>query len=71
MNIFDHLLSVITFLPLVGAVLLLFVPARDDAGKELARWIALGTSSITFLLTLWMWAKFDPANAGFQFVENY
>jgi NADH-quinone oxidoreductase subunit M len=71
MNIFDHILSVITFLPLVGAVLLLFVPANDDAGKDLARWIALATSTIALLLSLWMWSRFDNSNAGFQFVENY
>ena len=69
--LFDHFLSVITFLPLVGALLLLFVPGNDAGSKEMARWIALGVSSVTFLLTLWMWARFDNANPGFQFVENY
>jgi NADH-quinone oxidoreductase subunit M len=72
MNLFDNILSIITFLPLVGAALLLFVPAGDDeAGKDLARWIALATSVIVLVLALWMWSRFDNANAGFQFVENY
>ena len=71
MNILDHILSLITWLPLVGAAVLLLVPAKDDAGKDLARWIALLTSTVTFLLSLWMWARFNNADANFQFVENY
>ncbi|MDO8358567.1 MAG: proton-conducting transporter membrane subunit, partial [Devosia sp.] len=71
MNIFDNILTLITFLPLLGAAILLFVPANDDAGKDLARWIALLTSIVTLILSLWMWARFDNSNAGFQFVENY
>ncbi len=67
----DHLLTIITFLPVLGAALLLFVPTNDDAGKNLARWIALATSLVTFALSLWMWSLFDQSNPGFQFVENY
>jgi len=70
MNPFDHILTLVTFLPLVGAALLLFVPG-DEGGKEIARWVALVTSILTFILSLWMWARFDNADAGFQFVENY
>jgi NADH-quinone oxidoreductase subunit M len=70
MNIFDHLLSVITFLPLLGAVALLFV-SNGESGKELSRWVALVTTLVTFALTLVMWSGFDNANPGFQFVENY
>ena len=71
MNISDHILSLVTFLPLVGAFLLMFVPANDDAGKDLARWIALVTSIVTFVLSLWMWSRFDNSTTDFQFVENY
>jgi NADH-quinone oxidoreductase subunit M len=67
----DNLLTVVTFLPIVGAVLLLVVGGDDENGKNMSRWIALATSKVTFLLSLWMWSRFDPANAGFQFVENY
>ena len=68
----DNILTVVTFLPLVGALLLTFVGGgEDENSKTLARWIALATSLITFGLSLWMWSRFDPANAGFQFVENY
>jgi len=67
----NFLLSLITFLPLAGAAVLLLVPAETPAGKNTVRWIALVTTIVTFLLTLWLWARFDPADPGFQFVENY
>ncbi|MBL8592025.1 MAG: NADH-quinone oxidoreductase subunit M [Devosia sp.] len=67
----DHLLTVITFLPTLGALLLLFVGGRDEAANNLARYIALGVTLVTALLSLWLWYQFDPSNTGFQFVENY
>jgi len=69
MNLFDHILTLVTFLPLVGAAILLFVP-NDDRGKDIARWVALVVSVITFILSLWMWARFDNSQSGFQFVES-
>ena len=58
------LLSLVTFVPLVGAALILAMP-RPGA----ARWIALGTTIITFALSLMVWIQFDPHNPGFQLVE--
>ena len=66
----NSLLSLITFLPLVGALVLMFV-SNGDGGKNIARWIALVVTSVDFLLTLLMWSRFDNSNPGFQFVENY
>ncbi|HEX4297836.1 MAG TPA: proton-conducting transporter membrane subunit, partial [Devosia sp.] len=66
----DHILSLVTFLPLAGAFILMFVPG-DDRGKEIARWVALIFSTLTFAVSLWMWAGFDNGQSGFQFVENY
>ncbi|HVW93102.1 MAG TPA: NADH-quinone oxidoreductase subunit M [Devosia sp.] len=66
----NSILSIITFLPLLGAVLLLFVTGRDAAAENIARWIALAVTTLTFLLSLVMWAMFDPAVPGFQFVVN-
>jgi len=67
----NSLLSAITFLPLVGALGLLFITGRDGASENLARWIALVVTLVTFVLSLVMWVRFDPTQAGFQFVENY
>lgn len=60
------LLSLVTFVPLLGALAILLMPA-----PSYARWIALGTTLVTFALSLMVWAAFDPANAGFQLVEKH
>jgi NADH-quinone oxidoreductase subunit M len=64
----SNLLTVVTFLPLVGAVLIAFLNAE---AKDNARWITLWTTLITFLVSLLIWWNFDPKIAGFQFVEEY
>ena len=65
------LLSLVTFLPLAGAVLIMLLSGGDDeAGRRNARWIALWTTIITFALSLLIWINFDKANPGFQFVEE-
>jgi NADH-quinone oxidoreductase subunit M len=65
------ILSVVTFLPAVGAILV-YVLARggDEAANRNARWIALWTTLITFAISLILVWRFDPANADFQFVEK-
>ena len=65
------LLTAIVFLPLVGAVLLLLAGGRDGERDDLVRWLALGVSLAVFLLTLVLWAGFDPASADCQFEERY
>ncbi|HYS46267.1 MAG TPA: NADH-quinone oxidoreductase subunit M, partial [Rhizomicrobium sp.] len=59
------ILSLVTFVPLLGAAAVLALPSPSNA-----RWIALGTTIITFALSLVMWAQFNPANPGFQLVEK-
>jgi NADH-quinone oxidoreductase subunit M len=64
------ILSVITFLPLLGAILILFTRGSDPSSANTARHIALWTTLVTFLLSLWLWAEFNPDTADFQFVEK-
>src|SRR5690606_11948742 len=71
MNLADNLLTVIAFLPAVGALILLFVPGKDESAQNFVRWTALAFTLVTFALSLWLWAQFDSANPGFQFVENF
>jgi NADH-quinone oxidoreductase subunit M len=61
------ILSLTTFLPLAGALFILFL--NKDATRN-ARWIALWTTMITFLVSLAIWVGFDKSSAGFQFVEE-
>ena len=58
----SNLLSLITFLPLVGALVLVLVLRGDDAAAQLnAKMVALLTSSATFLLSLVVMFGFDPS----------
>jgi NADH-quinone oxidoreductase subunit M len=64
------ILSITTFLPAVGALLVALMGSDSEAGKRNARWIALWATIITFAVSLMMLARFDGASAEFQFVEN-
>jgi len=66
-----HLLSLVTFFPLVGVILLLLMP-KGDEGRAVAwtRGVAFGVSLITFFLSLGIYRAFDPAAHGFQLVEK-
>ncbi|MBL4614547.1 MAG: NADH-quinone oxidoreductase subunit M [Magnetovibrio sp.] len=64
------ILSLLTFLPLVGAGFILTINGDDDLGKRNARRVALWTSSVTFVLSLYLWFNFDNSTAAFQFVEK-
>ena len=67
----NQLLSIITFLPLVAAVILaLFMRGDDAAARNGAKWLALFTTSATFVISLFILFRFDPSNTGFQFVEE-
>ena len=60
------LLTLVTFLPLVGALLIALIP-RDNL--TWIRWAALGTALVTWAVSLLLLANFDSTAAGFQFVE--
>jgi NADH-quinone oxidoreductase subunit M len=57
-------------LPLVGALLLLLVGNADGKKNGLFRWAALAISLVEFVVTLLLWAQFDPNSADMQFVER-
>ena len=63
-------LSLTIFLPLLGAGFIAFVRGEPDVVARNARAVALWTSLITFVLSLFLWTGFDRANPGFQFVER-
>lgn len=65
MNVLFATLTLVTFFPIVGVVILLFTPKEQ---KDTIRWIAVGTSVITFILSLVMLAQFDPNFAGMQLI---
>ncbi|MEM7128567.1 MAG: NADH-quinone oxidoreductase subunit M [Chloroflexota bacterium] len=61
----NYILLTITLLPLVGALFVLMTP--QDSGKK---YVALGTTLLTFLVSLVLWFGWDSTNSGMQFVQH-
>jgi len=64
------LLSLTTFLPLLGAVFILIVRGEEEVVKRNVRSAALWVSLATFVLSLLIWINFDPDTSAFQFEER-
>lgn len=60
-----YLLTIITFLPLLGSVIVMLVP-----GDGVKKWLALATTLVTFLVSLLLWTNWQDGYAGMQFVED-
>jgi NADH-quinone oxidoreductase subunit M len=65
-----YLLTLVIAVPLVGGLLVLFVPNRDEKRARLIQRLGLVVSLVTFALTLLVLARFDSASAEFQLVER-
>ncbi len=61
------LLSVLIWLPILGGVAVLALGARSIV---IARWVALGVSLVTFLISIPAYTGFDTGTASMQFVEK-
>ncbi|HZG30599.1 MAG TPA: proton-conducting transporter membrane subunit, partial [Ensifer sp.] len=65
------ILTVVTFLPLVGVLLLLLTRDDSPSGRRNVLTISLLTTVVTFAVSLFIWIGFDNANPGFQMVEKH
>lgn len=61
-------LTLVTFFPIVGILILLFLPSEN---KNSLRWTALVTSLATFGISLWVLSLFNASNPDLQLVANY
>ncbi len=61
-------LTLLTFFPLLGVLVILFINAE---AKNIIRWAALMTSLVTFGISLWVLAMFDASNVNLQLVARY
>ena len=64
------ILSLVTWLPVVGCLIIMLVRGDEETVASNARWTALWTSLIVFVLSLVLWVQFDPSDPGFQFNEH-
>ena len=61
-------LSIITFIPLVAALIILMMPAHR---KNETRAVALAAATFALILSAWVYFSYDQAAAGYQFIERY
>ena len=64
----DKPLTLITFLPIVGIFLILFVPKNN---KNIIRAIAATFTGLQVIIAAWIFMNFDRLSTGFQFIEQY
>ncbi len=64
------ILFLLWFLPLVGAAFIFTIRGNAETVARNARWVALWTSLVVFVLSLGLWFSFDSSTAAFQFVER-
>ncbi|MEE9141020.1 MAG: NADH-quinone oxidoreductase subunit M [Alphaproteobacteria bacterium] len=65
------ILSLVTFLPLAGVLLIFITRGEPELVARNARNVALWTSLVTFAVSLLLWVNFDTTTPGFQFVEKW
>ena len=63
------ILSLITYLPLLGAFIVATLSGNDEKVACKARNVSLVFSLIVLALGVFLWTQFNPAIAGYQFVE--
>ncbi len=63
----ENILTTILLLPAIGALLLALLPSGNQRALRLT---ALAVSTLTFVVSLWLLAGFDPASADMQFVRD-
>lgn len=64
------ILTLTTFLPLIGALAILMIRGDEKIVARNARATALWTSLATFVVSIFLWVGFDNSTADFQFVEK-
>ena len=64
------ILSVVTFLPLVGALITFLIWEDSEVARRNVKFVALFTTVVTFLVSLGIWYRFDNSQSGFQMVEK-
>ena len=62
------ILSSLILLPLIGALFLFFFKDKDNSST--AKYVAIFTSFINFLISIYLWILFDPSTSDFQFIEE-
>ena len=63
----ENVLTYMTFIPVAGMVVVLLLPSKSP---NLIRWVSAAFTVPPLLMACWLYANFDPAKPGLQFVER-
>jgi NADH-quinone oxidoreductase subunit M len=63
----DHILTYMTFIPLLGSAIILCLPR---GANNLVKWVGVAATTPPLLLAAWLFANFDRATPGFQFQQR-
>src|SRR5499426_856102 len=63
----EHVLTYMTFIPVAGMVFVLLLPSKSP---NLIRWVSAAFTVPPLVMACWLYANFDPAKPGLQFVEK-
>jgi NADH-quinone oxidoreductase subunit M len=72
----QHILSIMTFLPLLGLIAIFLAHLLGYKKDENLRWLTLGIMGVELVLAIWLYLNFDAGftkangNDGFQFIER-
>jgi len=64
----EHILSWMTFFPVIGAIVIAFIPSGR---KEIIKTVAAAAAAVPLALAVQLYLDFDRGSAGLQFVEHY
>ncbi len=64
------ILSSLILLPLIGTLFLLFSKDKDYQNTSTMKYVALFTSFVNFLISIYLWYLFDSSTSSFQFIED-
>ena len=63
------IISALILLPIIGSIFLIFSKNNNENNSTI-KYVALFTSVVNFLLSVYLWYLFDPNTSEFQFVEE-
>ena len=63
------ILSSLILLPTVGA-LFLFFAKNKEGNNSTVKYVALFTSVVNFVISIYLWVSFDQSSSNFQFIEE-
>jgi NADH-quinone oxidoreductase subunit M len=64
------ILSSLILLPSIGAFFLFFTKDKRNETSSAVKYVALFTSIVNFLISIYLWILFDPSTSAFQFIES-